>query len=206
MDRQRQQQTIATLIALLIVTEIILHFCWKVLDAWIFSDFTVTAQIAIVSAIILFAVLYFREELFLGFLGGDGVSLGRKVRGRYGHHYAGFARAGSFGVVEALIFIAYVFCAGVLIGLINADIGMELKTIGIVAVVVAGLILLAQKAHLKFTALEMVTFAISVALPIMASGVIPQVQLPADWLSTSWNKIVLWGICCVSAVIMAFQD
>jgi Sec-independent protein secretion pathway component TatC len=93
-----------------------------------------------------------------------------------------------------------------LTGLIGVDIGTELKTIAVVGVVVTGIILLAQKSYLKFTALEMATFAIAVALPIMASGLISQIALPAEWLSDTWNKIVIWGISCVSCVIMAFQD
>ncbi len=206
MATRKQQQTVATIILALIITEVILHFCWKVLDAYIFDNFTVTTQIAIISVITLLAVLFFREELFLSSLGGGKVSLRHKVKSRYGHHYAGVAKMGSFGVVEALVFVAYVFCAAVLTGLIGVNIGTDVKTIAVAIVVVAGVILLAQKAHLRFTALEMVTFAIAVGLPILASGIISQLSLPADWLSDAWHKIAVWGISCVSCVIMAFQD
>ncbi len=197
---------IATIVAILILTEVVLHFCWEVIDEYVFSNFSVTAQLAIIAAILLLVVLFFREEILFGLFGGGGkVSLGR-IKRRYGHHYGGLAKAGSFGVVEALVFIAYVFCAAVLIGLISVKIGASMKTIAVVTVVVALIILLAQKAHLKFTALEMVTFAIAVALPIMASGLISQISIPSSWLSDAWHKIAIWGISCVSCVIMAFQD
>lgn len=209
MGREARQQQLATLIALLIVVEIILHFCWKILDAWIFEDFTVTVQLAVIAAILLVSVLFFREELVLGVFGGGRVSIrrvGRGLKSRYEHHYGGVAKAGSFGAIEALVFIAYVFCAAMLVGLISADVGIELKTIAAVTVVIAGIILLAQKAYLRFTALEMVTFAVAVLLPIMASGLIEQITLPADWLSDAWHKLAIWAASCVSCVIMAFQD
>ena len=203
--KSERQKQLGTLIALLIITEIVLHFCFDVVDKYFFSNFSVTADIAIISAILLLVVLYFREEVVLGLFGGGGMSVGNLKR-RYGHHYAGIARAGSFGVVEAFVFIAYVFCAAMLTGLISVDLGASLKTIAVIIVVVAGIILLAQKAHLRFTALEMATFAIAVGLPILASGIISQLTLPSSWLSTAWDKVIIWGISCVSAVIMAFQD
>ena len=140
---------------------------------------------------------------FTGFLEGRL----RHIKSRYGHHYGGIAKAGSFGVVEAFVFIAYVFCAADLVGLISISLGASLKTIAVIIVVVAGIILLAQKAHLKFTALEMATFAIAVGLPILASGILGQnLTLPSNWLATAWDKIAIWGISCASCVIMAFQD
>jgi uncharacterized membrane protein YgcG len=82
---QEQQQTLATVIALLVVTEIVLHFCWKALDAYLFENFTVTTQIAIVAVILLLAVLFFREELVLSSLGGGnkgrGSGIGKKRGG-----------------------------------------------------------------------------------------------------------------------------
>ena len=78
--KQGQQRTIATVIALLVVLEIVLHFCWKVLDAYIFDNFTVTTQIAIVAVILLLTVLFFREELVLSSLGGVGKGGRRNVR------------------------------------------------------------------------------------------------------------------------------
>ncbi len=80
---QGQRQTVATLIALLVVTEIILHFCWKALDAYLFANFTVTTQIVIVAVILLLFVLFFREELVLGLVGGGsgGGSRNRKNKG-----------------------------------------------------------------------------------------------------------------------------
>jgi len=205
-SKQQQQYTIKTVIALLIVLEIVLHFCWEILDSYFFTNFTVTTEIAIIAVILLLVVLFFREELVMGLFGGGKVSVFGGAKRRYGHHYGGIAKAGSFGVVEALVFVAYVFCAAMLTGLVGVNIGTDTKTMAVAIVVVAGIILLAQKAHLKFTALEMVTFAIAVMLPIMASGVIPQLTLPSNWLSDALHKIAVWGISCVSCVIMAFQD
>ena len=150
--------------------------------------------------------LQFGNNPFAGFLEGKFGRAGRHIKERYGQHYAGAYAVGKCGAVEAMVFIAYVFCTGMLTGLIGVDIGTDLKTIAVVGVVVTGIILLAQKAYLKFTALEMVTFAIAIALPIMASGLISQIALPAEWLSDAWHKIAIWGISCVSCVIMAFQD
>ena len=93
-----------------------------------------------------------------------------------------------------------------MIGLLSVSLGVSTKTIAVVILIVAGIILLAQKAHLKFTALEMATFAIAVMLPIMASGIISQLTLPSSWLATAWDKVIIWGISCASCVIMAFQD
>ena len=78
-----KQQTIATIIALLLITEIILHFCWEVVDQYFFKNFTVTAQIALISVILLVVVLFFREELFLD-LGGVGSGKGRNRKSRKG--------------------------------------------------------------------------------------------------------------------------
>ncbi len=150
--------------------------------------------------------LQFGFNPFAGFLEGKFGSAGRRIKERYGHHYGGAYAIGRFGVIEAIVFIAYVFCAGMLTGLIGIDLGTDLKTIAVAVVVVAGIILLAQKAYLKFTALEMVTFAIAIALPIMASGLITQFSLPAEWLSDASHKLLIWGISCISCVIMAFQD
>lgn len=72
----REQQTVATIIFVLILTEIILHICWKVIDSYFFTDFTVTTQIAILAVIALLIVLFWREELLFGVLGG-----GRKKKG-----------------------------------------------------------------------------------------------------------------------------
>jgi hypothetical protein len=77
---QGQQQTIATVIALLVVTEIVLHFCWRILDSYFFTNFTVTAGLAILAVIALLFVLFWREELVLGLVGG-GNGEGRSRKG-----------------------------------------------------------------------------------------------------------------------------
>ncbi|ADB58838.1 hypothetical protein [Archaeoglobus profundus] len=81
-NRQRQQQTIATVIFVLIITEILLHICWKVIDNYFFEDFTVTTQIAILAVIALLFVLFFREELLFGVVrGGESRIVGKKGGG-----------------------------------------------------------------------------------------------------------------------------
>ena len=78
--KSERQKQLGTLIALLIATQIILHFCFDVVDKYFFSDFTVTTDLAIISAILLLVVLFFREELVLGLFGGGG-SGSRKKKG-----------------------------------------------------------------------------------------------------------------------------
>ncbi len=72
----REQRTVATVILVLVITEIVLHFCWKVIDSYFFTDFSVTTQIAILAVIALLIVLFWREELLFGVLGG-----GKKKKG-----------------------------------------------------------------------------------------------------------------------------
>lgn len=79
-----KQRTIATVIALLILTELLVHFCFKVLDEALFSDLQITTEIAIISAIMLLVVLFFREELFLDLAGGGSRSVRKKGGVRYG--------------------------------------------------------------------------------------------------------------------------
>ena len=131
--------------------------------------------------------------------------VGGYVKSRYGHHYDGLAKAGSFGVIEAGTFIAWVVASLACFGIIALP-DVTYKTLALIVVVLSSLIMLAQKVQIKFTALEMICFAVSVVLPVMASGVINGFTLPADWLSTTWNKLELWGISAVSTVVMAYQD
>ncbi len=81
--KQGRQQTIATVIALLVVLEIVLHFCFKVLDEALFSNLQITTEIAIISAILLLVVLFFREELVLSSLVDVGKG-GRSGKGKKG--------------------------------------------------------------------------------------------------------------------------
>ena len=131
--------------------------------------------------------------------------VGHHVKSRYGHHYGGIAKAGRFGVVEAGTFIAWVVASLACFGLITLP-DTTYQTLAVTVVVLSGIIMLAQKAQLKFTALEMVCFVISVLLPVMASGVISQLTLPADWLADTWNKVYLWGFSAIATVVMAYQD
>ena len=131
--------------------------------------------------------------------------VGHHVKSRYGHHYGGIVKAGRFGVVEAGTFIAWVVASLACFGLITLP-DTTYQTLAVTVVVLSGIIMLAQKAQLKFTALEMVCFVISVLLPVMASGVISQLTLPADWLADTWNKVYLWGFSAIATVVMAYQD
>ncbi len=131
--------------------------------------------------------------------------VGRGLKSRYGHHYGGIAKAGNFGVVEALTFIAYVVASLACFGLISLP-DMTYETLAVVVAAISSIILLAQKAYIKFTALEMVCFAVSIVLPVMASGVISGFTLPADWVADAWHKIGLWAGCAVATVVMAYQD
>ncbi len=130
--------------------------------------------------------------------------IGKHIRDRYGHYYDGVAKKGRFGPVEALLFIAWVVASLACFGLITLP--ETYMTLALTVVVISGLIMLAQKAHIKFTALEMVCFVVSVMLPIMASGVIQGFTLPADWVANTWNKVGLWSVSAVSTVVMAYQD
>jgi len=146
-----------------------------------------------------------RFNPFAGFLESRFGRAGRYVRERYGHHYGGIAKAGSFGPVEAFTFIAYVVASLACFGLIALP-DVTYKTLALVVLVISSIILLAQKAHLKFTALEMICFVISVLLPVMASGVFNGFTLPADWTADTWHKVGLWTVSAVATVVMAYQD
>ena len=131
--------------------------------------------------------------------------IGKHIRDRYGHYYDGVAKKGRFGPVEALLFIAWVVASLACFGLITLP-DTTYMTLALTVVVISGLIMLAQKAHIKFTALEMVCFVVSVVLPVMASGVINGFTLPADWVADTWHKVGLWSVSAVSTVVMAYQD
>ena len=165
------------------------------------------AMLPIAVLAIAISQLQFGERFnpFAGFLEGRFGRVGRHIRDRYGHHYGGIAKAGRFGPVEAGTFIAWVVASLACFGLITLP-DTTYQTLAVTVVVVSGIIMLAQKAQLKFTALEIVCFVISVALPVMASGVISQFTLPQDWLSSTWNKVYLWGFSAVATVVMAYQD
>ncbi|ADB58837.1 hypothetical protein [Archaeoglobus profundus] len=131
--------------------------------------------------------------------------VGGFVKSRYGQHYGGIAKKGSFGPIEAGTFIAWVVASLACFGLIALP-DLTYQTLAVVMVIISSIILLAQKAQIKFTALEMVCFAISVILPIMASGVIGGFALPTDWMANAWSKIGLWSLSAVGTVVMAYQD
>jgi len=131
--------------------------------------------------------------------------LGSHLKNRYGHHYGGLAKVGRFGPVEAGTFIAWVVASLACFGLIALP-DTTYQTLAVTVVVLSGIIMIAQKAQLKLTALEIICFAVSVLLPIMASGVIEGFTLPEDWLSDTWNKVYLWGGSALATVIMAYQD
>ena len=209
----RQQQTIATLIALLVILEIILHFCWKVLDEYIFDNFTVTAQIAIIAFILLLAVLFFRNELVLSSLGGDKMSWrsgGRRVKEGFG----GFYKRGRFDTGEYIGFLFYIVFALTAFGLIASDVTAEytwLSDFCALGVVGSGLFVFLKgkesKQNRKWTAVEVITLGVAIILPVaMVWQPLGDIINIATYIDTIDKKILAFVGSLICLYISATQD
>jgi len=189
------KKQLGALVAVLVLTELALHFCFEIVDRYFLQKFAITTDIAMISLIALLLILIFREEIFVGLING-GVNVRRK-------HVSGLVKTGRFGFVEAMLFIAYVVASLACFSLISLP--ESYKTLVLIVVCVSSGILLSQKAHIKFTALELLCFAVSVILPLLATGIIPRLSLPPAW-DTTWRHVELWIVSMIATVVMAYQD
>lgn len=197
----KQQRQLATLLILLVLVEIILHFCWKILDAYIFENFTVTAQIAIVAVIILLTLLFFREELVLLSLGG-----GKVGKGFYGGVYS----KGQIRLLEITCFAVYVIAGLATFGLASVnltwitDFAWFLTFISAIGIYLADKELKKSK---KTTVVEILALLIAIVLPLAAAGYLTGLGIDiSQYIADPTQAFVLYAISIGSMIVVAKQD
>jgi len=212
--KQRQQQTIATLIMVLVITEIVIHFCWKILDEYFFEGFTVTMSLAVLAVITLLAILAWREYVLVSGLGGGKMSRfrlgGRRVREAYGGVY----RKGRFDVGEYLGFIIYIVFALTAFGLMASEVTAEYTWLSdFCALGVAGSALFVffkgkeKKQNRHWTALEVITLGVAIVIPVaMVWQPLSDIIQISTYIDTIDKKVLAFLGCLSCLWISAKQD
>ena len=208
-SKQRRQQ-LTTLLVILVLTEIILHFCWKAIDEYFFTNFQATAEIALISAIALLAVLVWREELVLYGFRGDSMSRFGKAKDSYG----GVVRKGKFDAGEYVGYLVYIIFALTAFGLMASDVTAEYTWLNnFCAIGVAGSALFVflkgkeKKENRKWTALEAITLGIAIIIPVaLVWQPLGDLIHISAYLDAVANKLLAF-LCCLGCLwIAAKQD
>ncbi len=210
--KQRQQQTITTLIIALIITEIVIHFCWKVLDEYFFEGFTVTMSLAVLAVIALLAILAWREYVLVSGLGGGKMSRFRLGGRRVKEAYGGVYRKGRFDVGEYVGYLLYLIFALTAFGLMASDVTTAypaLQDFCAVGVIGSGIFVFfkgkEKKQNRHWTAVEIITLGIAVVVPIAMVWNIPGLDI-ATYIDTVEKKLFAFLVCMVCLYVSAKQD
>jgi len=198
----KRQQTIATVLALLVITEIILHFCFKVIDEYLFSELQITTEIAIISAILLLVVLFFREELLLG-LGGGKVKVSiNKLKPK--------PPMGKTNFVEGAIgYVLYIIGSAVAFGVVIIQMQLIQGVSNLLIILGAVLVFASGKPFMHPVYIhkeEVILTGVAIVVPLMYAGVIPDFIGLQNYITTDLTKLLVLMGCCGCLYFSAKYD